>query len=63
MNLVSKCCEYGLLADNRIAGKAIRPLREQHCGAGKQLLSSVLPRDQLSTANNYLCDYRLLVEA
>jgi hypothetical protein len=49
------------LANNRITGKAIRPLREQHSGTGKQLLSSLLRRHQLSTTNNFVCDYWLLV--
>jgi hypothetical protein len=61
MDLVCQRCEYRLLADNRSTGQAIRRICEQHSGAGKQLLSSLLPRDQHSTANNSLCDYWLLV--
>jgi hypothetical protein len=51
------------LANNRITGKAIRRICEQHSGAGKQLLSSLLPRNQLNTTRNPLCDYWLLVES
>jgi len=60
MDLVCQRCEYRLLAHNRSIGKAIGPLREQHSGAGQQLLSSLLPRDQLSATNNSLCDDWLL---